>query len=461
MTSIIFVLILTSLIIENSNKSNFFSTVKQLNNESDCNKITNYSSYKNLVKINNKRFKEVVNYWKIPLSNQNLTVILQISLNKSFNNNDTKFKSNFKYSPYSKTYPVQINKKFKEIVDYWKISLLNQNLNANKSFNNNDKNFKSDLNYSSCPVKISKNFKEIVDYWKIKNYEIFPFLSSKYLLSENLITLTELNALKFDSIIYNHQMKTITNSYFNYNSSYSKVYPVQINEKFKEIIDYWEIKNGKHTIISNSSYLDGVKSGFKIEKTRLALSNESLLVRLRSISSNKTGYKMKNFKYLTQNYSKCNFTKTPTDFPRKINLNTTAYLNQKLNLFNNKIIKDYIGKYRISLYSSHYIVRNQKAKKIKFLNENQILTKFNKKLQTNESNLKLSDKYYDTFDSFGDENRILENIYSVLRYFFSYYFEFSLMNINYIGKMVQCCIQKLLHSINVYLYFLLIHPLCF
>ena len=148
MTSIIFVLILTSLIIENS-------TVKRLNNESDGNKITNYSSYKNSVKINNKRFKEVVDYWKILLSNQNLTVILQTSLNKSFNNNDTKLKSNFKYSPYSKTYPVQINKKFKEIVDYW----------------------------------------------KIKNYEIFPFLSNKYLLSENLITLTELNALKFDCIL--------------------------------------------------------------------------------------------------------------------------------------------------------------------------------------------------------------------------------------------------------------------
>jgi hypothetical protein len=400
MTSIIFVLILTSLIIENS-------TVKRLNNESDGNKITNYSSYKNSVKINNKRFKEVVDYWKILLSNQNLTVILQTSLNKSFNNNDTKLKSNFKYSPYSKTYPVQINKKFKEIVDYW----------------------------------------------KIKNYEIFPFLSNKYLLSENLITLTELNALKFDSTIYYHQMKTITNSYFNYNSSYSKVYPVQINEKFKEIIDYWEIKNGKHTIISNSSYLDGVKSGFKIEKTRLELeSNKSLLVRLRSISSNKTGYKMKNFKYLTQNY----FTKTTTDFSKKNNLK------QKLNLFN-KIIKDYIGKYRISLYSSHYIVRNQKTKKIKFLNKNQILTKFNNKLKTNESNLKLSDKYYDTYDSFGDENRILENIYSVLRYFFFLllFGVLSLMNINYIGKMVQCCIQKLLHSINVYLYFLLIHPLCF
>ena len=97
-------------------------------------------------------------------------------------------------------------------------------------------------------------------------------------------------------------------------------------------------------------------------------------------------------------------------------------MNQKLN-------QDYIGKYRVSLYSSHYIVRNRTAKKIKFFNENRILTKFKNKLKTNESNLKLSDKYYDTFDSFGDENRILENICSVLRYvFFSYYyFEFIVL----------------------------------
>jgi hypothetical protein len=357
MTSIIFVLILTSLIIENSNKSNLFSTVKQSNNESDFNKITNYSVYKRSVKVNNKRFKEIVDYWKISLLNQNLNTILPTRLNKSIN-----------------------------------------------------KKFKSDLNF---PEKINKNFKEIVDYWEIKNYEIFPFLSNKYLLSENLITLTELNALKFDSIIYYHQMNTITNSNFNYNSSYSRVYPVQINEKFKKMIDYWQIKYGKYTAISNSSYLDGVKSGFKIEKTRLALSNKSLLARLRSISSNKTGNKMKNFKYLTQ----CNFTNTTTDFSRKNNLNTTAYLNQ-----------DY-GKYRVSLSSSHYIVRNRTAKKIKFFNENRILTKFKNKLKTNESNLKLSDKYYDTFDSFGDENRILENICSVLRYvFFSYYyFEFIVL----------------------------------
>jgi len=367
MTSIIFVLILTSLIIENSNKSNLFSTVKQSNNESDFNKITNYSVYKRSVKVNNKRFKEIVDYWKISLLNQNLKTILPTRLNKSIN-----------------------------------------------------KKFKSDLNF---PEKINKNFKEIVDYWEIKNYEIFPFLSNKYLLSENLITLTELNALKFDSIIYYHQMNTITNSNFNYNSSYSRVYPVQINEKFKKMIDYWQIKYGKYTAISNSSYLDGVKSGFKIEKTRLALSNKSLLARLRSISSNKTGNKMKNFKYLTQ----CNFTNTTTDFSRKNNLNTTAYLNQKLN-------QDYIGKYRVSLYSSHYIVRNRTAKKIKFFNENRILTKFKNKLKTNESNLKLSDKYYDTFDSFGDENRILENICSVLRYvfFFYYYFEFIVLLISII-----------------------------
>ena len=124
MTSIIFVLILTSLIIENSNKSNLFSTVKQSNNESDFNKITNYSVYKRSVKVNNKRFKEIVDYWKISLLNQNLNTILQTRLNKSIN-----------------------------------------------------KKFKSDLNF---PEKINKNFKEIVDYWEIKNYEIFPFLSNKY-----------------------------------------------------------------------------------------------------------------------------------------------------------------------------------------------------------------------------------------------------------------------------------------